>query len=66
MQISIITKRVTDGNLTVAIKYEVAYGPSINIFRFDIGSMIKVKVMHISTVIISKIVTDWADTTTVI
>ena len=33
-----ISKMITDReNLTITIKYEVAYGLSISIFRFDIG-----------------------------
>ena len=36
---AVIIKVVTDGaNITITIKYEVAYGLSIRIFKFDLDS----------------------------
>ena len=55
----IISQTVADGTtIIIARAEEVAYWSSIGLFPFDLGPLLKVKLMHISTVKISQTVTD--------
>ena len=53
---------VTDrANLAIANTYDVSCGLSIGIFTVDLGPLLKVKIVTISTVNISQMVTDMAN-----
>ena len=59
-----ILKMVTDvEQITTAIKKQVIYGLWIGIFTLDLGPLLKVKVMHTSTMNIMEIIPDWVKIT---